>query len=121
MRPGVRLAAFGRGARLPGHEACGNASVSVGVMIRVIALGTVVLSSAACDGPCRALAEQICACEPSARERRACSVRVENADARQDPTPEEQSICSGLLDRCTCDALAQDNLAACGLTKGRER
>ena len=91
------------------------------VVLRGFALVATVLMSTACDGPCRALAQQICECEPSARERRACELRVENADARQDPTPAEQTICSGLLDSCTCDALARDDLAACGLTKGSEQ
>lgn len=88
-------------------------------LIRGLALVAAASLGTACDNPCRALAQQICECEPSARERRACEARVENANAQQDPTPIEESLCSRLLDGCTCDALAQNNFAACGLTKRR--
>ena len=85
---------------------------------RLIVLVAVIALHMGCDGPCRALAEQVCQCEPSARERNACNVKLDQADSRDDPTPEEEALCSELLDTCTCDALAQDNLAACGLTNG---
>lgn len=71
---------------------------------------------AGCTGPCRSLAEQICSCEPNDVEQQACVVRI---DAVSDRTVSEAEAnrCDQLLETCTCEALARDDFAACGLTK----
>jgi phage-related protein len=69
-----------------------------------------------CSGPCRALAETVCSCEPNDVEQQACLVRIDAVSDRP-VSPAEEDRCDQLLESCTCDALAVDNFAACGLTK----
>ena len=70
--------------------------------------------ASACDGPCRNLAEQICACEPNQTRERACLLNVDRAT--RDPVGDEDARCEELLKTCTCDALDRGDYAACGLT-----
>ncbi len=74
------------------------------------------LTLSGCSGPCRALAETVCSCEPNDVEQQACLVRIDAVADRPVSTAEAER-CDQLLESCTCDALAADNYAACGLTK----
>lgn len=74
--------------------------------------------ASACDGPCRNLAEQICACEPNDTRERACLVNVDRAT--QNPINDEEERCEALLRTCTCDALDRGDFEACGLTLSGE-
>jgi len=67
-----------------------------------------------CDGPCQALSERICSCEPNRTEEQACLLKVQ---IRGD-TPvsmAEEARCSELLDACSCEALADEDYLACGI------
>lgn len=75
------------------------------------------LGTSACDGPCRTLAERICACEFNASEQAACLLEIDSNGNVRMPTAEEDEACMVFLDSCTCEALAAENFAACGLTK----
>ncbi len=77
-------------------------------------------SIASCASPCRELADQICDCEPTELERLACVQRVENAEAETVVSDAQMQVCSDLLASgdCTCDGLANSELAACGLAIG---
>lgn len=80
----------------------------------VLALGA--LGASGCSGPCQTLAEMVCNCEPSRREQDSCLIRLDqNLD--RSVTAEEEALCEEQLETCTCDALAQDDFAACGLAR----
>jgi len=72
----------------------------------------------ACGDPCRDLSDTICNCMPSRTEQQACRKRVHGL-AAQNATHEQKDrqICDDLLQSCTCEALAQGNFAACGLSQ----
>jgi hypothetical protein len=75
-------------------------------------------TSSACNGPCRELAELVCSCEPNANEEQACIVNID-AESRSIVTEQDTSVCTTLLDSCTCEALDRGDYAACGLTRAR--
>lgn len=74
------------------------------------------LTLAACSDPCRALADKICSCRPSTAEQNACLEQVKATTAHE-PSDSENQRCAELIDGCTCEALEQNELAACGLAK----
>lgn len=80
------------------------------------ALALVLATMSACTPPCRALAEKVCACEPSRYLEDAC-VQQLNASDDLGVSDAEESVCDDLLDRCTCDALERGESEACGLSK----
>lgn len=78
-------------------------------------LGAAALLSSACTDPCVALAERICNCEPTIRDRRSCTIeRVTNQQGRIQITEDDRAACSAALDTCTCAGLDENNLEACG-------
>ena len=69
----------------------------------------------ACQDPCTALAERICACEPSAADVAACRLdRITNQSGRVAITDADREVCGAKLDTCTCRALDVNDLDACG-------
>lgn len=74
------------------------------------------LGAAGCDPPCVALAKEVCRCEATEREQRACIERVEDDASAREATDEESARCEELLDTCSCERLDAGDLAACGLT-----
>lgn len=70
----------------------------------------------ACDDPCVDLAKKICRCSETQTEQQACIQRVDADAAEREASADERERCADLLDACTCKALAQGELAACGLT-----
>lgn len=86
-----------------------------------LALALAALAAAAfgagCQDPCVTLAERICNCEATADERRACITnRVTNQQGSVEVSDDDRAFCQSVLDtgECTCAALDQNNLAACG-------
>ncbi|RYF10886.1 MAG: hypothetical protein EOO40_04310 [Deltaproteobacteria bacterium] len=77
---------------------------------------------AACGDPCRDLAEAYCNCEPMPERRAACLDKVgaiyeqNKQNKQQDQDAGAAKSCRNLLDGCTCEAVAQGNLQACGLS-----
>lgn len=69
-----------------------------------------------CDDPCVDLAKKICRCSETQTEQQACIQRVDADAGEREASAEEQEVCADLIDTCTCKALAQGELAACGLT-----
>ena len=76
---------------------------------------------AGCEGPCAALASKICGCEPNRSAEAACLQTVRSAmNFRPTVTEAENAACERLLDTCTCTALEDNDLLACGLAKAKE-
>lgn len=70
-----------------------------------------------CTDPCVELAQRICNCEPTVTDRRNCAAdRITNQQGTIVISDDDRSICTAALDTCTCAALDQNNLAACGFT-----
>ena len=86
-------------------------------LIALTLLVTPVLSG--CETPCNALADVICECEPNAAEEDVCKLRIDIASDRA-VSDAENEMCSMRLETCTCEALENDDLAACGLAKPQE-
>lgn len=75
------------------------------------------LWTAACSDPCVVLAERICNCEPTIATRRACVAdRITNQQGRVQITDADREACTAALETCTCLALDQNDLGACGMT-----
>jgi hypothetical protein len=74
-----------------------------------------------CTDPCVALAERICNCEPTFASRRACiQDRVTSQQGRVVISDADREVCSAALDTCTCAALDENDLGACGFTPGAD-
>jgi hypothetical protein len=70
-----------------------------------------------CTDPCVALAERICNCEPTFATRRACvQERITNQQGRVQISDADREVCAAALDTCTCVALDENDLGACGFT-----
>jgi hypothetical protein len=83
----------------------------------LILVGLLGSTSAACQGPCRTLAEQVCRCSTSPRAQQACEVRVDANARGRSVSEEEAERCEALLDSCTCAALQRGERQACGLSE----
>jgi hypothetical protein len=74
-----------------------------------------VLAATACQDPCVTLAEHICDCELTTGQRQACRTdRISNQQSSVTTTDADRQFCSEKLDTCTCDALDNNDLDACG-------
>lgn len=71
----------------------------------------------ACDGPCKNLAEYVCSCEPNRTEENACLLKI-RLRADTPVSQAEADRCDELLPECTCNALENQDYAACGLSNG---
>jgi hypothetical protein len=78
---------------------------------------TAPLGVVACGNPCQDLGHAICNCEATAAAQQNCTANVDNEAKNQSPSKAQQQCCSALLNTCTCDQLADGNLAACGLAQ----
>src|SRR3954468_469640 len=89
---------------------------SVVVVTLLAALGLTGLGMG-CQDPCVTLAERICNCEATADERRACIAnRITNQQSSVEVSDADREFCQQIVDAntCTCAALDENNLAACG-------
>ncbi|MEM6732675.1 MAG: hypothetical protein AAF658_14040 [Myxococcota bacterium] len=72
--------------------------------------------SQGCDDSCRDLSEQICQCESTQTSQSACLQRLDQREGAVVVGTEDLERCNALIDTCTCDALANGDYAACGLS-----
>jgi hypothetical protein len=71
-----------------------------------------------CTDECQQLAEQICECENTPRERESCRLQVNSVRQTQaDPTDEQRDTCQAALASCTCAALERNETFRCGFTQ----
>jgi len=97
-------------------------------MLRVVVVVTglvlaalTAVAASGCQDPCVTLAERICNCEATANERRACIAdRITNQQGSVDVSEQDRAFCQAILDdgSCTCAALDQNDLTACGFANG---
>lgn len=73
--------------------------------------------SLSCDDPCTKLSHKICECERDEYTQQACIQRVDTIAERRDVSEREENCCAELIDQCTCDKLADGDLAACGIAQ----
>jgi hypothetical protein len=75
----------------------------------------VVSLASACQDPCVELAQRICNCESTALERRACIAdRITSQQGRIVIGDADRELCIARLETCSCAALDENNLDACG-------
>ncbi|MBI1946059.1 MAG: hypothetical protein HYS27_10205 [Deltaproteobacteria bacterium] len=73
------------------------------------------VATAACQDPCVVLAERICACEPTEADRRSCrNDRIVNRQSQVTIDDADRDLCEAKLATCTCGALDENDLDACG-------
>jgi len=75
------------------------------------------LTASGCFDPCDTLADRICECEPTELATLQCKQRVEVQKEQHKPTDADRSACEAALETCTCDALEQRKLSACGYAR----
>lgn len=88
-----------------------------GIVLRALPFFAVccALWCAACQDPCVALAERICSCEPTDRDRRSCrNDRIVNQQSKVQITDADRDLCEAKLETCSCGALDENDLDACG-------
>ncbi|MCC7109590.1 MAG: hypothetical protein IT382_09900 [Deltaproteobacteria bacterium] len=79
------------------------------------------LSMLACQDPCVALAERICSCEPTASDRQTCrTYRVVNQQSQVQIDDADRDFCEAKLQTCSCGALDENDLDACGFVVAAE-
>lgn len=74
---------------------------------------------AGCGNACKDLANHICDCQPTRGKKDRCQNSVSIANSNASLSSEQQDLCSSILDSgaCTCQALQNGDLAACGLAR----
>ena len=77
------------------------------------------VAASGCDDPCLALTRDLCMCERTEFEQQACVQRIEAVSVPA-PTAIEEDCCIALQESCTCDELAEGNLAACGVAQEQD-
>ncbi len=81
-------------------------------------VGVVVVAaflSAGCEDPCKVLADRICNCQPNSTAQTSCRTdRIVNQQSTIQITDADRAFCSQKLDTCTCDAIDENKLDACG-------
>lgn len=70
-----------------------------------------------CLNPCDQLADRICECEETELQRQQCQQRVEIQKQQRDASEKNKADCEAALVTCTCQALDDGNLAACGFVR----
>jgi hypothetical protein len=81
----------------------------------VVAVAFAATALGGCEDPCVALARRICNCEATFAARQACVAdRITNQQGSVELTDADRAVCSDKLDTCTCAALDQNDLDACG-------
>jgi len=83
-------------------------------LLAVVTIASAASLSTGCSNACEELAERICACEPNRSSENACLLAVQS-NSNRPIDPKELTVCERNLDTCTCEALEDDDLIACGL------
>jgi hypothetical protein len=87
-------------------------TIAQGLLAACALLGTGLLG---CQDPCVQLANRICNCEPTPSDRRACQQeRITNQQSKIELDDADRTVCQAKLETCTCDALDENDLEACG-------
>jgi hypothetical protein len=74
------------------------------------------LGLSACD-PCQALSNRICDCQPTPGDQQRCRIARDEQRNQRDVTDEDREKCAAALETCTCDALDENQVELCGLTR----
>jgi hypothetical protein len=87
-------------------------------LVVVLGLLAAALLGAGCDSACKELGSKVCDCQPSRSKEERCRIAIDAAFQNREPSSGEEDTCQAILDdgTCTCEAVAADNLAACGLS-----
>ncbi|QSQ20198.1 hypothetical protein JY651_33705 [Pyxidicoccus parkwayensis] len=73
---------------------------------------------AGCKGACRELSEKLCDCSTNSVEKELCLQRAAQEEGRVEPTPEDETVCEGLVDGCDCHNIeTAEGKKACGLSR----
>lgn len=81
----------------------------------------VALLTGACQDPCVSLAERICSCEPTESDRRSCRTdRIVNQQSQVEISDADRELCEQKLETCSCGALDENDLDACGFVVAAE-
>ena len=83
---------------------------------RLLALLACLLASAGCMDACRALAQQICACQPDSPSQDNCNLQAQNQENVYPVTSADEKFCQGKLNDAACDCANQQSpakVAAC--------
>ncbi|MBI4817978.1 MAG: hypothetical protein HY791_17080 [Deltaproteobacteria bacterium] len=80
-------------------------------------LGGLLATATGCQSSCESLADTICGCLPNRSEESACAEATKASANARELTDADLAACEAKLDSCTCEALAYEDYAACGLTK----
>jgi hypothetical protein len=114
---GENVRVYKRAAQATRRTLCGLAALvpQLGRHIAVAALASVIAGNVACGDACHSLAVQICNCGRTQIEQASCIQRV-NTDSSANVTAADRKVCENLQHTCTCQALSEGNLAACGLS-----
>jgi hypothetical protein len=76
------------------------------------------LLAGGCRSDCRVLAEKVCDCRPTTRERDDCKRALTPVEAEIDTTAAEEQRCRELNAQCSCDTLeTPEGKQACGLAR----
>ena len=86
-------------------------------ILRISVLGSLVFVLA-CEGPCVALAKDVCRCLASETEQKTCIQNVENEAGESELSADEEKVCEALLETCTCNAIENKEYALCGMAHG---
>ena len=71
-----------------------------------------------CTSPCVQLAEKICGCQPTQRDRSACNSQQSSRSDQVNPTAAEEQACAELIDKCDCHLLdTPQGKIDCGLAR----
>jgi hypothetical protein len=70
----------------------------------------------ACD-PCLDLSNRICDCQPTPGDQQRCRIARDEQRNQRDVSDDDKEKCAAALETCTCDALDEYEVEACGLTR----
>ncbi len=92
-------------------RSCLSSLLALALLLAAACLG------AGCDSACKELGHKVCDCQASRSAELRCEIAIESAYQNSEPSDSEEDRCQAILDdgTCTCEAVAADNLAACGL------
>jgi hypothetical protein len=92
----------------------GNQQKGMGILSLAIVLWMGLLA-AGCD-PCYQLAEKICGCEQSDEKRRSCISNLGKAQEHHGfKNAKNAEVCEQAIKNCTCEKIADNSDAECGM------
>ena len=73
----------------------------------------------ACD-PCLELSNRICDCQLTPGDQQRCRIARDEQRNQRDVSDADREKCAAALETCTCDALDQNQVELCGLSRDEE-